>query len=68
MEEIIMIGEVIRMENEEGKLVFGLLIEREGIDGKFFIPCNDLLWTLKREELHNIPLIPQKVEIKFVED
>ena len=60
-----MIGEVIRMEDNDG-FTFGLLVEKENADGKFFIPCNDLLWSLKKEELKNIPIIPQKVEIKFI--
>lgn len=61
-----MIGEVIRTETKEGKYDFGILVEREGIEGKIYYPCNDLLWALKRDELKNIPLIPQKVEIKFI--
>jgi len=62
-----MIGEVIRTHDNDG-VKFGLLVENEYGNGKVYIPCNELLWELKKEELKNIPLIPQKVEIKFIKE
>lgn len=61
-----MIGEVIKTVDRDGKYNFGLLIELKNGIGKTYFPCNELLWSLKKEELQNIPLIPQKVKIKFV--
>jgi hypothetical protein len=66
-----MIGEVIQMPNGEGKPIFGILVDMDNElikGGKIFIPCNELLWETKRRELHNKPLIPQKVEVKFIQE
>lgn len=62
-----MIGEVSQMKDENGKLVFGVLVDMDNCTGaKRFVPCNQLLWELKDKELQNQGLIPRKVEIKFI--
>lgn len=61
-----MIGEVIQMQDESGKLIFGILVDIE--EGKRFIPCNQLLWETKKRELSNKPLLNQKVEVKFIQE
>lgn len=67
-----MIGEIIQMTNDDGKVIFGILVKINKVsDGKMFIPCNSLLLQLKKRELNNTPLIPEKplrIEIKILED
>jgi len=64
-----MIGEVSQMQDENGKFIFGILIDVDNNGtGKRFIPCNQLLWETKKRELQNVPLMPQKVEIRFIKD
>lgn len=66
-----MIGEVVQMPNREGSPIFGILVNMDNElikGGKIFIPCNELLWEAKKRELKNKPLMPQRVEIKFIEE